>query len=134
RVAQALVGENFARHDETGALARVVETRRLARVDRIDNTLIDADGKRAAHLREPGIFGVPVARDREVRDLLLARRERPRRQTRPQVLARLEYLRQADVGVIRSADDAARLLGGVVDARLFGVHVGAVDDWNACHG
>ena len=45
-----------------------------------------------------------------------------------QVLAGLEQFRQADIGVVRPAHDAARLLGRVVDARLLGIHVGAVDD------
>jgi hypothetical protein len=39
------------------------------------------------------------------------------RQRGAQVLAGLEQFRQADIGVVRPAPDAARLLGRVVDAR-----------------
>ena len=45
----------------------------------------------------------------------------------------LKHFRQADIGVVRPADDAARLLGRVVDACLLGVHIGAVDDGDARH-
>ncbi len=42
-------------------------------------------------------------------------------------------LNVAAVRMVRPAHDAARLLGCVVDARLFGVHVGAVHDCYARH-
>jgi hypothetical protein len=45
----------------------------------------------------------------------------------------LEQFRQSDIGIERPAYRPAGVLGGVVDARLLGVHVGAVDDCNACH-
>jgi hypothetical protein len=132
-LAQALVGEDLARHSEARALARVGQARRLARVDRVDDRLLDADGKRVAHLRVPGITRVPVAGDGEVDELVLAARQRPRGHRGAQGLARLEHLRQADIGVVRPADDAARLLGRVVDACLLGVHIGTVDDGDARH-
>src|SRR5262249_41003293 len=95
--------------------------------------LLDADGKRVARLRIPGIARVPVPGDGEVDDLLLAATERPGRQRGAHVLASLEHLRQADIGVVRPAHDAGRLMRYVVDARLLGVHVGAVEDCNARH-
>jgi hypothetical protein len=133
RVAEPLVGKDFFRDRETGALARVGEARCLVRVDRLDDRRLDADGERVAHLRVPGIARVPMPGDGEVDDLLLAARQRPRRQRGAQVLARLEHFRQADVGDIRPADDAARRFGEVVDAHLLGVHVATVDAGDARH-
>src|SRR5262245_66626903 len=60
--------------------------------------------------------------------------KRPLRQTAPEVLASLEQFRQSDVGVVRPPDDATRLLRCIVDARLFGIHVGAVNDLYPSHG
>jgi hypothetical protein len=125
-LAQALVGKEFARHDKASSFARVVQFRNLARVDRVDDRLLDSDGERAAHLSEPWISRVPVAGDDEVDDLLLAPGQRAGRQAGPQVLTGLEQFRQPDIGMVRPADDAAGRLGGVVHARLFDVHVGAV--------
>src|SRR5881227_767173 len=133
RFAQPLVGENFACHGKARSLACVRQVRRLARVDRIDDWLLDADGKRVARLRVPGIARVPMPGDSEVDDLLLAARERPGREGGAYVLRRLEQFWQPDIGMVGPADDAARLLGRVVDARLLGVHVGAVDDGDARH-
>ena len=74
-----------------------------------------------------------MAGDDEVHNLLLSPGQRPGRQRGPQVLAGLEQFRQPDIGMVRPAHDAARCLGGVVDARLLGVHVGAIHDGDACH-
>ena len=74
-----------------------------------------------------------MAGDDEVHNLLLPPGQRPGRQRGPQVLAGLKQFRQPDIGMIRPAHDAARCLGGVVDARLLGVHVGAIQDGDACH-
>jgi hypothetical protein len=48
-------------------------------------------------------------------------------------LASLEQFWQSDVSVVRPPDDATRLLRCIVDARLFGIHVGAVYDWYPRH-
>src|SRR5262249_12828927 len=91
------------------------------------------DGKRVARLRVPGVARVPVSGDSEVDDLLLAARERPGGERAAHILRGLEQFRQADIGEVRSAHDATRRFGRVVDARLFGIHVGAVDDGDARH-
>ena len=69
----------------------------------------------------------------EIDDLLLALRQWAVRQRFAHVLRGFKQLRQADIGGVRPADDAASGLGGVVDAGLLGVHVGAVDDGDAWH-
>src|SRR5690242_13927409 len=50
-----------------------------------------------------------------------------------QPVCRLEQFRQPDIGGERAADRALGALGGVVDARLVGIHGGAVDDRYAWH-
>src|SRR5262249_51358364 len=133
-VAQPLVREKLARHDKAGSLAGIGQARTLARVYRVDHRLVDADGERAANLRKPWISSVPVPGDDEIRNLLLSAGQGSGRHAGPQVLASLEQFRQSDVGIVRPAHDPTRLLGSVVDTRLLGVHVGAVDDRYARHG
>jgi hypothetical protein len=132
-VAETFGGEQLARHHKAGSLARVSQVRSPARVDRVDDRLVDTYSERAAHLREPRVAGVPVPGNHEVHNLLLSVGQRPGRQRGPQVLASLEQFRQSDIGRVWPAHDSAGCLGCVVDARLFGVHVGAVQNCYAWH-
>jgi hypothetical protein len=132
-IAETLVCEELARHDEAGPLARISQIRRFAGVDRVDSRLLDADGERGADLGEPGIPRAPMPGDGQVYDLLLPARQRPGRERTPQILGCFEQFRHADVGVVRPTQGAVGRLGCVVDARLLGVHVGAVDDGDAWH-
>src|SRR6202022_3926197 len=59
-IAQALAGEHLVRDRKAHLLARIRESRRLARVDCLDHRLLDPDAERVAHLRVPGIARIPV--------------------------------------------------------------------------
>ena len=75
-----------------------------------------------------------MARDREVHELLLAARQRLFCKCSAQALRGLKQFRQANVGVVRPADRRIRGLGLIVDATLFGIHLGAVQNLDARHG
>jgi hypothetical protein len=48
------------------------------RVDRVNDRLVNANGERAANLREPRISSIPVLRDDKIHNLLLSVRQRSR--------------------------------------------------------
>src|SRR6516225_1169944 len=75
-VAEALAGEQFARHDQASVLPRISQAGVPPRVDRVNDRLLNADGRRPSNLREPRIPSIPVPGDDKIHNLLFSRRQR----------------------------------------------------------
>src|SRR5262249_19412366 len=71
-VAEALSCEKFARHGHASVLARISQAGIPMRVDRVNDSLLNANGERASNLRKPRISSIPVSSDSKIHNLLLS--------------------------------------------------------------
>src|SRR5215472_8310876 len=71
-VAEAFSCEKFARHGHASVLARINQAGIPMRVDRVNDSLLNANGERASNLREPRISSIPVPSDNKIHNLLLS--------------------------------------------------------------
>src|SRR5262249_51600644 len=71
-VAEAFSCEKFARHGHASVLARINQAGIPMRVDRLNDSLLNANGERASNLRKPRISSIPVPSDDKIHNLLLS--------------------------------------------------------------